>query len=212
MRAINVLTRKKKIFFAVLLIIIAIVFGSIGTYYSRALWIKFNGIKLVPSKAIEPIEVSYFLQIDPEWSKDRIGNTQYILGSSGCLISALASSMNKLGYETDPKQLNKEFSLNDVYTGNGEVIWYKINEVIPEIDYTYKRAFSRRTIENYLKQGLLPIVEVKFNTTGIFHWVLIVGSNNEDFLIFDPLYKDREPIELKKHGKVYSYRILIPSE
>ena len=59
-----------------------------------------------------------------------------------------------------------------------------------------------------MAQGRLPIVKVKYHKTGIFHWVLIVGANEEEFLIIDPLVQDEEIIELKTHGRVYAYRVL----
>jgi hypothetical protein len=44
--------------------------------------------------------------------------------------------------------------------------------------------------------------------SGISHWVLIIGADAGDFLIYDPLNKEKAPIPLSTHGNVYSYRVL----
>ena len=94
------------------------------------------------------------------------------------------------------------------YAG-ADLIWYKINEAFPEVNYEYSRTFDSKTIEDHLKNNRLPIVNVKIHETGYTHWVVILGSKDGDFLIFDPLNKDKEPIPLSTHGKVYAYRVLV---
>jgi len=46
------------------------------------------------------------------------------------------------------------------------------------------------------------------NGTGVTHWLLIIGAAEEDFLAYDPLNPNLEPIKLSRHGNVYSYRVL----
>ena len=76
------------------------------------------------------------------------------------------------------------------------------------VNYSYSRVFSSRTIENDLRNNRLPIVNVRYNGTGITHWVIIVGAKDGNFFIFDPLNKNETPIPLHMHGKVYAYRVL----
>ena len=86
------------------------------------------------------------------------------------------------------------------------------SEAVPQADYKYSRIFSSSTIEKDLKAGLLPIVNVKFHGGGVTHWVLIIGANDEDFLVCDPLNSNMEPIPLSVHGKVYAYRAIVKSD
>ncbi|MCG8501316.1 MAG: hypothetical protein MJB12_13025, partial [Firmicutes bacterium] len=119
-----------------------------------------------------------------------------------------AAALNTLDVETDPQALNNVFADSDVYTPTGEVIWYKIKDAVPGVDYHYQRIFNSRTLENDLRQGKLPIVQVRYHKKGIFHWVLIVGADDEDFLMMDPLQQDKKLTRLNNHGKVYAYRVL----
>jgi len=141
-----------------------------------------------------------------------MGNSEYTLGGCGCLIASIATILNNLNLKTDPKELNKLFSENEVYNQSGEVIWYKISDVFPGISYKYERIFGSNTIETNLKQGRLPVVKVRYFKTGIFHWIVIAGSDENDFIIIDPLNKNRKQVGLKTHGKVYAYRILVKED
>jgi hypothetical protein len=178
-----------------------------GYYFIYSRYIKKFGINLATSCDYRIIETKYFLQNDPAWSSDTIGKTNYTMAGAGCLITCVAVSLTDLGIEINPKELNKMLAEIDGYI-NGELIWYKINTIFPSVKYDYKRIFSSKTIENDLRSKRLPIVTVRFNGSGIMHWVVIVGAIGGDFIIFDPLNRDGKPILLKKHGKVYAYRIL----
>lgn len=89
-----------------------------------------------------------------------------------------------------------------------DLIWYKINEAVPEVDYRYNRIFNSRTIENDLKKGLLPIVNVRYLGTGVTHWVLIVGAKDGEFIICDPMDDGYSTRLLSEHGNVYAYRVI----
>ncbi len=198
----------RKIVIAGLMVIL--VFGiCVATYGGAVMYIKNYGITLKPSRAIEPLDVKIFLQNDDQWGEDYMGESKFKMRGYGCLVSVLASASKYHGIQTDPGKLNKIFTQKGVYTNSGEVIWYKIKDALGTIDYKYGRIFDRGRIENDLKKGLLPIVMVKYHGTGIHHWVLIVGAN-DDFLIVDPLSK--EIIPLSTHGRVYAYRVLTPQE
>ena len=192
--------------------IVLLILAGPAAYYGSALWIKTIGIEVKPGKAYEPQKTQFFLQNDPQWKDNLIGQSGLRLGGYGCLVSALTSSISQLGHETTPRELNDLFARNGVYTAGGEVIWYKISEVIPGIKYQYKRVFSSSTLEEDLRQRRLPIVKVRYKRTGVFHWVLVVGADKEDFLIMDPLNPNKEVVSLGTHGKVHAYRVLQKTE
>lgn len=191
---------------AAVLAVTAIAVG--GFYILRAKFISESGIVLTPTRDFEIHEVTYYLQNDPAWSGDTIGETSQTMGGSGCLISCAASSVTDLGIETTPAELNKK--LTDIGGFQGaDLIWYKIHEAVPDVDYKYSRLFSATTIENDLAQGRLPIVNVRYRDGGVTHWVVIIGAKDGDFMIYDPLSSEKTAIPLSTHGKVYSYRVLI---
>lgn len=197
----------KKIILSVVILLILISSIPAG-YLVSAVWIKSVGINVSPDTVQKPQEVQFFLQNDQKWKDELLGDSGQNLAQVGCLVSVLASDIDYLGYNTNPSDLNRLFNLNGIYTSSGEVIWNKISEAIPNIKYDYKRVFTSRTLENDLENGRLPIVKVKYKKTGIFHWVLIIGSDNKDFLIMDPLNQNKEVIRLGAHGRVYAYRVL----
>ncbi len=179
-----------------------------GAYVGRIMYIKKYGIHINPTEVITPKNVEFFIQNDDRWKDDYLGQSRYNIGGYGCLLSIIASACTDLGFETNPKDLNILLTENEGFTSSGDIIWYKINETIPNIHYEYKRIFNSGTIMKDLKNGYLPIVMVKYHGTGYQHWVLVVGSNEDDFLIIDPLNKNKEIIPLNTHGKVYYYRVL----
>ncbi|MCP4221363.1 MAG: hypothetical protein GY765_42450 [bacterium] len=170
--------------------------------------IKYKGIGTDTNLNFKPKQVKYFLQNDDQWLNDEIGNSGRKMSSHGCLVTILASAIDGMGYSTNPGELNRRFAKNGVYLDNGDVVWYKIKKVFPTINYKYRRIFSSRTLEYDLAEGRLPMVKVRYYKTGVFHWVLIVGTDGDDFLAMDPLKQDKEIIKLSVHGNIYAYRVL----
>ena len=120
------------------------------------------------------------------------------------------SAINNLGIQINPQELNERLREVEGYE-NGNLIWYKLNETIPSVDYRYSRVFTVKTIENDLKNGLLPIVNVRYHKYGITHWVLIVGAVDGEFIIYDPANTQLSYLPLSTHGKVYAYRVIVKS-
>lgn len=188
--------------------ILLITLVIVAAYGARVISIRANGLELRASKDFEVVDIKYFLQNDPEWGGDLIGGTNRTMGGSGCLITCVASAIDHLGTPATPGEVNRKLTGVDGYQG-ADLIWYKINEAYPEIDYEYTRVFSSSGLERDLENGLLPIVNVKLNGSGASHWLLIIGAKDREFLAYDPLNPDKEPIMLSRHGNVYSYRVLV---
>ncbi len=201
------MNRKGRITLIITAVLLFIAAAGGGYYVLRTKYISNNGIKLTPTRDFEIRSVAYYLQNDSAWADDKIGETSQTLGGAGCLITCAASSITDLGIDMTPAALNKKLSDVSGFQG-ANLIWYKIHEAVPEINYTYSRIFSAKTIENDLEQGRLPIVNVKYRGSGVTHWVVIIGAEDNDFMIYDPLGSAKEPIPLSTHGNVYSYRVL----
>ena len=193
---------------SIIILALCLAVGAAGIYYVvRVKSISTFGLKLTPSRDYEVHAVTYYLQNDPLWADEKVGTTSKQLGSVGCLVSCVASAITDLDSEITPGELNAKLTQVDGYSG-ADLIWYKINEAVPSVDYSYSRIFTAKMIEKDLQNGLLPIINVKYNGGFVRHWVLIIGAKDDEFLIYDPLNSDLEPIPLSTHGRVYSYRVL----
>lgn len=202
--------RKYRLVIFTLALVICILAVAAGYYVVASRIIKYRGKILAPSQDYPLREITYYLQNDPQWAQDNIGNSNYKMGGAGCLITCVASSVSDMGIPITPGELNRKLTEVEGFD-DAILIWYKINEAVPEVDYKYSRIFSSRTIEKDLREGRLPIVNVRYHGSGITHWLLVVGAENGEFLVYDPLNKDKAPIPLSLHGKVYSYRVLVKS-
>ena len=174
--------------------------------FVRGLAIKTFGQEVTPRSALEPRPVQIFLQNDPAWAAEELGVSGCRMASSGCLVSCVAMAMCDLGMETDPGALNRALREAGAYTEEGDLIWSALAEL--GVTHEYSRDFGAQYITDLLAEGLLPIVRVKYRGTGADHWVLVVGSTEQDFLIADPLNVSGEPIPLQTHGRLYACRAL----
>ena len=182
--------------------------GFIASIYTlRVYYSKVYGIYLTPVNVHEIVNIPYYLQNDSQWGGETIGDSNRKMSGAGCLITCVANAMDNLGLTVTPGDVNAKLTEAGGFQG-ADLIWYKINEIWPEIQYRYTRDFSSALIESDLSAGLLPIVNVKIHGVGATHWLLVVGAVNGEFMAFDPLNKEKKPIPLSTHGKVYAYRVL----
>ena len=200
---------KKRLYYSLLSVSIVIMIAIVilALYVGRVYYIKTYGIRLIPTQDYAVPELSYYRQNDPEWQDEEIGASQRKMGSTGCLVSCVATAISQLDSPITPMKINDKLTQFNGFQG-ADLIWYKINEAFPNIDYRYRRIFNNRMIESDLKKGLLPIVNVKYHKTGITHWVIITGARDGEFIICDPLGDGQSTSLLSDHGKVYSYRVI----
>ena len=179
-----------------------------GSYVGRVLYIRSIGITLIPSQDYPLLDPPAYLQKDSAWGEDTLGDSRYTMSSSGCLVTCVAQSASYLGAPVTPGELNTMMAQVGGYQGDGDLIWYKINEAVPAVDYRYSRTFSAATLESDLSQGLTPIIKVHYLGGLVQHWVLVVGALDGQFMVLDPMNADQEPIPLSDHGRVNAYRVL----
>jgi len=214
LKSLKLFSRKRRgmfVFFCALSVLVFIAGTILAVYAARVYYIRSYGLELKPSREHELVGVQYYLQNDPEWGGDLIGGSIWKMSSAGCLVACVSSAITDLGLPVTPGEVNRKLTEVDGYQG-ADLIWYKINEAFPQIDYKYTRIFSSARIERDLESGLLPIVNVRINRTGRTHWLLIVGGKDGEFLAYDPLNASLEPINLSVHGNVYSYRVLVRAD
>ncbi len=109
------------------------------------------------------------------------------------------SGMNKL---MTAGELNRIFSECQVYNEQGDIVWGRIEEIMPEVGVLVAASVDGKQIEALLDEGMYPIVKVKVGGYGAAHWVLIVGSDGEEYLCMDPLKEDGALVPLSRHGGV----------
>ena len=199
---------RKKILL-LLLLVAALLTGSL--FVTNRRYMRRFGTLVKPPADYPLVEVNYYLQRDSRWANDHLGDSKYKMGGYGCLIMCVAASLNHLGIATDPKELNRQLTAVDGYV-NGDLLWAKIHEAYPAADYRSSHFITGSYIEKDLNSGLLPLINVKYHHTGITHWVLIVGAQDGEFLIYDPANSKLTYLPLSVHGRIYAYRVIIPAE
>ena len=202
----NLINKKRVIKIAVSLISLLIVLVII--YYGFLFLRQRNGIELKPIHKVTAYNVQTYLQNDDLWGDDKIGMTDYTMSHSGCLVSIIASNLEYQGFKTNPKELNGILSKDSVYNEEGEILWEKLVTILPYYKYSAPKQIEVSKIQENLDKGILPMVKVRYKRIWGYHWVLIVGATDEDFLIVDPLNQDKEVIKLSEHGKIFAVRYL----
>ncbi len=196
--------------FKIGVLLLALVLLILVGYVIVVFYIKNIGIELNTDKNFDySREIEYFLQNDSNWANQKLGDSDSTLAEQGCTIADVAMVLSYLGNEITPAILNEKLMQNKAYTENGNLLWYKLEEIYP-VKYKFKRVFSAGTLESDLKDGILPIMRVKYGKNGLEHWVLVVGADGKDFLIMDPLNKNKTLTRLGEYGRVYAYRAIVP--
>lgn len=168
-----------------------------------------EGTTIQSTKAHPLPEAVYYLQKDEEWAADPLGESRFTMGSSGCLVTCLATLFDLYGESVTPGELNRLFTEQGVYSASGDVIWGNISSVYPEATVTVYKTVDEQAIEAALDQQQYPLVRVKNLGDGYWHWVLLLGSGDDGYLCMDPLYSEKEARPLSAHGNtVYSWRLV----
>ena len=168
-----------------------------------------EGTTIQSTKAHPLPEAVYYLQKDEEWAAAPLGESRFTMGSSGCLVTCLATLFDLYGESVTPGELNRLFTEQGVYNASGDVIWGNISSVYPEATVTVYKTVDEQAIEAALDQQQYPLVRVKNLGDGYWHWVLLLGSGDDGYLCMDPLYSEKEARPLSAHGNtVYSWRLV----
>ena len=193
---------KQKNYTKIILLISAILLCLILLFYFMRVH---NGVKVSPSMEYPVTEpVIMYRQDDEKWAKDTLGESSYHMKGSGCLVSCIAAAVSNEGETITPGELNALFSENGVYDKEGNIQWGKISEME---GYQVKvfNSPSNESIEQCLQNGNYPIVRIRIHGIGNYHYVLVVGTKQGDYICMDPL--EDELTTLSSYGKrVYTVR------
>lgn len=155
-----------------------------------------------------PQEVTLYRQDDARWAEDRLGASSFTMKSSGCLVSCIASAVSmESGRMVTPGELNQIFSEHNVYDGEGNLQW-AVLEKIGVYSVNVYQEVSREEIDRCLAAGHYPIVRVRVNGIGNYHYVLIVGVEDRNYICMDPLAD--ELTKLSRYlNRVYALRLVM---
>ena len=154
--------------------------------------------------------VVLYRQDDARWADDLLGNSPHNMADSGCLVSCIASAVSTEDSPITPGELNTLFSGNEVYDSAGNIQWAMVEKIEGYHTKIYDSS-SGEIIEACLQDEKYPIVRVRINGIGSYHYILIVGCKQGDYVCMDPA-KD-ELTTLSQYGsKVYAIRCVWKDE
>lgn len=171
-----------------------------------------RGVFLVPRREHSVNDPVLYNQRDENWSKDKLGDSPYTMGSSGCLTACIASALSTqyrntgAGREISPGELNQLFGENGVYNKSGDIVWEKVKEALPDTEILVASEVDAQEIEDLLDEGRYPIVKVKIGGNGASHWVAIMETWDKLYRCMDPLSNSGHLISLNDHESV-AYRM-----
>ena len=135
-----------------------------------------------------------YSQKDPQWASDRLGTTSDTMGRDGCLVTAAAMALTNLGFQTNPKDLNKRLTATKSYTNRGWLIWDGISRVTDgRAKATYYDKVDASTIDACMMRGDYPMVQF-YLPNGRSHWAMIVKHDARGYHMRDPLRVSEKPL------------------
>jgi hypothetical protein len=195
----------------VLIIGLSVVLVAVGFWISRNLRERTEAIppRGGESLVVASIPTANYLQRDSRWADETIGGTAESLARVGCTVCSLAMALDHYGVRVTPKELNDYLKKNDGYTTRGWLKWDSVSTISEgkvALDYVGSPSFER--IDAALKNHQ-PVIGKVFINRAVPHWVLIVGKEETEYLIRDPLGDGETLRRLSYYGSdIFAIRIL----
>lgn len=187
---------KKKSILILVLLFLALCLGAMAVCFLR-----FRGSKAISvargTENIIPCEnVILFRQDDEKWAEDKLGNSVYSMKKSGCLVTCIAEALSMEEMNVSPKNLNELFSSEGVYDQEGNLQWDPLRQLDGGGTYEVEvfHSVSEEILRDCLLKGRFPIVRVRMNGIGNFHYVLVVKLEDGQYFCMDPLKDQLQPL------------------
>jgi len=195
----------------VLIVSLLLLLGFAGLWGWRNL--RERAIAIPPrggkSLMVSAISTANYLQRDSRWADDTLGGTLETIARAGCTVCSLAMALDYYGVKVTPKELNDFLKRNDGYTTRGWLKWDSVSKISKgnvTLDYIGEPSF--RKIDAALKSNQ-PVIGKVFINRVVPHWVLIVGKEETEYLIRDPLGDGESLRRLSHYGSdLYAIRVL----
>ena len=141
--------------------------------------------------------MNHFRQGDLAWKAVKLGTSSYTMGTSGCLVTAVAEWMRMMVEPTtNPLKLVNWLNANGGFTSGGNLYFAKPTEIpgLPKkFKFTTVFKSADSTTFNHVKELLSStnapvIIQVDFQSDADLdsHFVLVTKSLQNDLLIVDP--------------------------
>ena len=137
---------------------------------------------------IDPIS-----QRDARWKSKKLGTSSVTIGNYGCYLACLSMLLKYYDHEQDPEALNELFKSNEVYDKGNLIRGWAVNRVYNDIKYDEHYECpdipcDLGKIDAYLEKRMPVIAMIDFSPiAGVqSHFVLIIGKENDSYLINDP--------------------------
>ena len=129
-----------------------------------------------------------FRQDDSRWGAETIGQTEDSLRAYGCTIASVAMSASNLTQtEITPQILETRLSDAGGFTDRGWLIWSKVQAATDnQVTAKYYDSPRYEDINSCMAAGNYPVIKIKLYDS-IVHWVMIIGTSKDEYLIRDPL-------------------------
>jgi len=154
-----------------------------------------------------------FRQNDMIWGGQTIGETTQSLFNYGCTITSVAmASSNLMQTKITPSDVEASLQQHGGFTKSGLLIWDRLQPATNgRVRAIVAAKANHNSIQKCAAKDGYPVVKIKLSN-GIIHWVLIVGSAEQDYLIRDPLVggPNDAPIWLSQRSdNIYALRCLV---
>ncbi len=132
------------------------------------------------------LPVPLYLQGDPAWGKDQLGESVHTVGQVGCAMTSAAMVMKFYGIDTDPGRLNVFLREHGGYDEDNDLRWEGPTALAPDqVRHAYEDLPSYYLMDTSLLHGNPVIVRLRLSN-GITHFVVVMGKEGFDYLIRDP--------------------------
>ena len=137
---------------------------------------------------IEPL-----CQKNTRWARKKLGTSNVTISGYGCYLVCLSMLLKYYDHEQDPGVLNELFKSNEVYDKGNLIRGWAVNRVYNDIKYDEHYECpdipcDLGKIDAYLEKRMPVIAMIDFSPiAGVqSHFVLIIGKENDSYLINDP--------------------------
>ncbi len=125
----------------------------------------------------------YYSQRDSRWAYDNIGNSNYTVYNSGCLVTSVAMIHKYYGYDIDPGDIADK----DEYFFWGDM-WIPWPGPKGRSYNLLSWSYSKSAIDKELSNDNPVIVGITANNSAGTHFVVLVDGKDGDYEMHDPIY------------------------
>ena len=199
----QILSQRIQLYAGVVLVALAL---SLFLRWFNTNQIAGEGIMPTPRRTVDPITVTYCAQDDPAWADDALAETGYTMQEEGSIFACLSMMLEvNEGISVTPGELNALFMENGLYENGTAANIAKLHTLYPGASFSAPADFNGEDITKELRKGRICMVRVLRGEN--VHWLAVVGSDADTFLVLDPA-KGSEIQLLSDYEKVYALGLI----